>query len=356
VTGDPEESNPVSLRSPVPSCEPPRSAPGRGCPLHYRYAPADLAREPDLRAETLYVIGGLYGNRQALATALSLAAAEQPGATLVFNGDFNWFNIDDAGFAAVNGEVLRHAAMRGNVETELASDDGSAGCGCGYPDWVDDAEVERSNRIIGELRTTARRFPALRSQLASLPMHLVADVGGLRVAIVHGDAESLAGWNFSQEALAGPDATARLSGYFDRANARVFACSHTCLPVVTDCETRQGRCVLVNNGAAGMPNFSGTAYGLITRIAATPRGSAQALYGTRLGPLYIDALPLHYSQALWLDEFRADWPPGTPAYESYFRRVVNGPAYSTDQALRWRVSLPDVARPTAANTRGARNG
>ena len=108
-------------------------APGRSCPLHYRYPSAALAREPDLRVETLYVVGGLYGNRQALATALSLAAAEQPRATLVFNGDFNWFNVDDAGFAAVNGEVLRHAAMRGNVETELASDDGAAGRGGPHP-------------------------------------------------------------------------------------------------------------------------------------------------------------------------------------------------------------------------------
>lgn len=343
----------MSLESLLTSRAPQPAAPGRSCPLHYRYAPADLVREPDLRAETLYVVGGLYGNRQALGAALVLAAGEKPRATLVFNGDFNWFNVDDGGFAAINDEVLRHAALRGNVETELASDDESAGCGCGYPDWVDDAEVTCSNRIIGKLRTTARRFPELRSRLASLPMHLVAEVAGLRVAIVHGDAEALAGWNFSQESLAAPDATARLSGYFDRANVRVFACSHTCLPVITDCETRQGRCVLINNGAAGMPNFRGTAYGLMTRIAVTPRSPVQPLYGTRLGPLYIDALPLHYGQARWLDEFLANWPCGTPAHASYFRRIVDGPAYCRDRAVRWRVSLPGAARATAAHTRGA---
>jgi len=86
--------------------------PGRSCPLHYRYAPSDFARTPGLVADTLYVVGGLYGNRAALDALLALAAEEGGPATLVFNGDFNWFNIDAEGFAAVNREVLRHVALR----------------------------------------------------------------------------------------------------------------------------------------------------------------------------------------------------------------------------------------------------
>src|SRR5438093_6520262 len=207
-----------------------RTRPGRSCPPHYRYSPAVFARAADLKAQSLYVAGGLYGNRFALDAVLDLARRE--GATLVFNGDFNWFNVDPAEFEDVNRTVLEHAALRGNVETEIAGEDSGAGCGCAYPEWVGDAEVERSNRILERLRETARGHPDLRARLGGLPMHLVAEVGGLRVGIAHGDAESLAGWQFSQEALRErPEhAEALLAG----AAIDVFACTHTCLPVMPD--------------------------------------------------------------------------------------------------------------------------
>lgn len=51
--------------------------PGRTCPLAYRYAPAALARESELNADTLYVIGWLYGNPFALAAMLELAQNER---------------------------------------------------------------------------------------------------------------------------------------------------------------------------------------------------------------------------------------------------------------------------------------
>ena len=313
--------------------------PGRSCPIHYGYAPTDLARDPDFAAGILYVVGGLYGNVPALTAILELAARESAPVTLAFNGDFNWFNIDDAGFDAINEQVLKHHAIRGNVETEIAGDDETAGCGCGYPDWVSDAEVARSNEIIAHLRTTARRHPGLRERLAALPMHLVAEVAGIRVAIVHGDAESLAGWAFSQEMLAPPAAIARLPTRFERANVRVFASTHTCLPVATDCVSRQGRCVLINNGAAGMPNFEGTACGVITRIAASPSSApAEPLYATGLGSLYIEALPVHYDPARWLEQFSVNWPPGTAAHQSYYGRITQGPRYALSQAVRWHVS------------------
>ena len=243
------------------------SRPGRHCPISYRYAPASLARDPELIADTLYVVGGLYGNRPALARVLELAAAEPGRTVVVFNGDFNWFNVDPEGFETINRAVLEHVALRGNVETELAGDDDASGCGCAYPDWVSDAEVRRSNAIMEQLRSTARAFGGLRGRLGLLPVNLVARVGNARVAIVHGDAESLAGWGFSQEALDDPRHVAAVSRWFDEARADVFASSHTCLPVA--CELPGGR-VLVNNGAAGMPNFRATRHGVITRIGPTP--------------------------------------------------------------------------------------
>jgi len=317
-----------------------RTRPGRSCPRHYRYPPAVFARAADLKAQSLYVVGGLYGNRFALDAVLAMARRE--GATLVFNGDFNWFNVDSEGFGAINETVLRHAALRGNVETEIAGDDAGAGCGCGYPDWVGEAEVERSNEILKRLRETARGHPDLRARLGDLPMHLVAEVGGLRIGIAHGDAESLAGWQFSQEALR--DHPERARALFACAGVDVFACTHTCLPVMQDFATRRGTALLVNNGAAGMPNFRDTHFGLATRIAGV--SSTEALYGARLGAIVVEAVPVRYDHDAWLARFDRVWPAGSPASLSYRKRLASGPGYDVEQALR--TSVPTGALPRAA--------
>jgi len=331
----------------------PGGRPGRTCPLHYRYAPGALAREPDLRCTTLYVIGGLYGNRRALDAALRLAATESEPVSMVFNGDFNWFNCHADDFSALNQVVLRHTALRGNVETEIAADDDAAGCGCGYPDWVDQNEVDHSNRIMTMLRATACRFPELRARLASLPMHLMAEVGGIRVAIVHGDTRSLAGWDFAQESLLDPAAQRALAAEFDATQSRVIASSHTCLPVAADCDTRAGRCVLINNGAAGMPNFRDMRFGLITRISTQPARPETALYGTRIGTVHIDALPLHYDHEAWLEDFLCQWPAGSPAHDSYYKRICAGPEYTAEQAVRLTASPPAIQRGTRRLSMGS---
>jgi hypothetical protein len=325
------------------------SQPGRSCPLHYRYSPQDLARAPDFHADTLYVIGGLYGNMPALDAVLQLAAREHAPATLVFNGDFNWFNIDARGFHAINDEVLRHHALRGNVETEIADDDESAGCGCGYPDWVGDGEVERSNAIILNLRDTARCHPDLRSRLATLPMHRVAEVGDVRVAIVHGDLESLSGWALSQEILAADNAKLIVQKQIVASGCRIVASSHTCLPVAVRLETSIGPCGVFNNGAAGMPNFRATHFGVITRIATTPAVQT-TLYGTRLGGVYVDALSVHYDQQRWHNDFLRMWPPGSAAHASYYRRITAGPAYNIEQAARLAPPRPTELKEARKQT------
>ncbi len=317
-------------------------APGRGCPVSYRYAPAVFRRPAEVEAETLYVVGGLYGNRFALEAILAAAAVEPVAPAIAFNGDFNWFDIDPADFSSLNQRVLGHLALRGNVETELACEDDAAGCGCGYPDWVGDAEVARSNAIESRLRGTARLFPDLRARLGSLPMHAVASVGGVRAAIVHGDAWSLAGWDFSQEHLHRD--TAASAAAFDQADVRIFACTHTCLPVLQALDLASGRCVIANNGAAGMPNFRGARFGLVTRISVHPR--TDTLYGEWLGPIYVDALPVRYDHDAFLAWFDALWPSGSPAALSYRRRITDGPAYEPQQAVRGTVRRSEKSRPT----------
>ena len=305
-----------------------RTRPGRSCPRHYRYSPAVFARAAELRAQSLFIVGGLYGNPFALEAVLAMARRE--GATLAFNGDFNWFNVDPAEFESINETVLRHAAVRGNVETEIAGEDSGAGCGCAYPEWVGEAEVGRSNEILTRLRGTASAYPELRERLGVLPMHLVAEIAGLRIGIVHGDAESLAGWQFSQEALR--ERPERAAALLAGSGVDVFACTHTCLPVMREFDAPRGKALIVNNGAAGMPNFRDTRFGLATRIASTP--STQALYGVRLGATVVEAVPVRYDYEAWTARFDRVWPAGSPAALSYRKRIASGPGYAVEQAVR----------------------
>jgi len=52
----------------------------------------------------------------------------------------------------------------------------------------------------------------------------------------------------------------------------------------------------------------------------------------RIADVHVEALPLHYDHARWLREFRRNWPPGSPAEVSYYRRIAQGPAYSMHDA------------------------
>ena len=306
---------------------------GRTCPVSYRYPPGALASPYMLRTEALYVAGGVYGNEQALAELLRLQAAE-PSAVLVFNGDFHWFDSDPARFERVQRAVLAHIALRGNVETELAAEDESAGCGCGYPDWVADAEVERSNAIMARLRATAHGVPLARADLARLPAYTIAEVGGMRVAIVHGDLESIAGWGLAQETAADAGQQAAILSAMRAAALHVVASSHTCLPLLLHLADLQGEGVVVNNGAAGMPNFGGTRFGLLSRIATMPCPHTQPLYATQIGPVHVEALALHYDHDAFVRAFTQDWPLASAAQLSYGNRIERGPPYRLSQAWR----------------------
>jgi hypothetical protein len=299
---------------------------GRICPQDYAYRPAVFARTPDLKAETLYVAGGLYGNLEALAAIKAMAGSEK--ATLVFNGDFHWFDADPDWFAEIERGVAPYRALRGNVETELARGiDVGAGCGCAYPETVDDGVVRRSNEILAQLRTAATGTQRLRS----LPMHLVAQVGSLRIGIVHGDAASLAGWRFARETLDDPRQQAWRDDIARASRIDVFASTHTCEAALRDFTLPPRRLTVVNNGAAGMPNFAGTRFGVITRIATT-LPPHRPLYGLARNGVRIDALPVVYDHDAFAARFLRRWPQGSTAYESYWRRVDRGPDFTLAQA------------------------
>ena len=307
-------------------------APGRMCPADYRYTSSVFARAADFSCDTLYLVGGMYGNHAALAAIEALAAREPTTPEVVFNGDFHWFDAEPEWFDAIERGLRAHRALRGNVETEISRrDDIGAGCGCSYPDSVGDDVVRRSNDILRQLQSGISNLT--RDRLSSLPMHLVAQVGPLRIGVVHGDAQSLAGWQFAPDAL--DDAGNR--PWLDRVRTTslidVFASTHTCDAALRDFTLPSGRLTIINNGAAGMPNFKGLRFGLITRIATT-RSPHQPLYGLVRDGVHVDAIPVSYDHAAFVERFLTRWPEGSPAHASYYGRIMNGPGITLAQAAR----------------------
>jgi hypothetical protein len=306
--------------------------PGRINPQDYSYTPSCFDRRPDLGTEVLYVVGGVYGNLAALDALDALLAAETAPTTVVFNGDFHWFDAQPGWFMDVEERLRSHRRIRGNVETELARvDDVGAGCGCAYPPSVDDDTVRRSNLILEALQATIVGLEGVRERLSALPPHLVAEVAGIRVGIVHGDATSLAGWGFDGSALDDPTRRAWLAEIGRASRIDVFASTHTCTAALRTLRLPSGPLTVINNGAAGMPNFAATPFGVLSRIAASA-SPHRPLYGVAHGRVRVDAIALPYDVQAFLQRFLRRWPPGSAAHRSYFRRIVAGPDVCVGQA------------------------
>ncbi|MDC0661093.1 hypothetical protein [Marinobacter sp. SS21] len=306
---------------------------GRSCPLHYRYRPELLCQAPESWPDdVLYVIGGLYGNPFALDAIEAMAAEERAAGRsvrLLFNGDFNWFNASAPWFADINRRVLRYDASLGNVELELASPSSDAGCGCGYPDFVEDGVVARSNQIIQRLQQQAHAHPEIQRQLKALPRWRCMIFGGLKILVLHGDPESLAGWGLSRERLARQGA-GQLAHWFRQTGADLILCSHTCLPLMWSGQVDGRSCGLINNGAAGLANLAGDHRGLVVRLAASGP-SVAPLVGLQAGVLSAALVPVDFALDDWLALFDRLWPAGSAAAVSYRSRVRSGTALAPDE-------------------------
>jgi hypothetical protein len=308
------------------------SGPGRIHPPDYLYDPSCFDRPAELAADVLYVVGGLYGNLAALDALERLIAAETAPTAVVFNGDFHWFDAQPGWFMDVEERLCPHRRIRGNVETELGrADDVGAGCGCAYPPSVDDDTVRRSNLILEALRATAVRLKGVPERLSKLPLHLVADVADVRVGIVHGDATSLAGWGFEGRALDDPTRQTWLEEIGRASRIDVFASAHTCTAALRTVRLPCGPLTVINNGAAGMPNFTATPFGVVSRIAAHA-SPHPPLYGVVHGRVRVEAIALPYDVQGFLQRFLQRWPVGSAAHRSYFHRIVAGPDVGLAQA------------------------
>jgi hypothetical protein len=300
-------------------------AAGRFCPADYRLSPTQFIAEAAFSASTLYAAGGIYGNLQALeAMAELLAHDPDPEALLVANGDAHWFDADTTSFLKIEEGLAPYHVLVGNVEAELRrKGDAGAGCGCAYPQSVDDGVVERSNSIHATLRATYHSLPQLHARFAARDSILMAEVGMTRVAVVHGDERLLAGWNCSFESLSEHARQHQLREWMAEAHVNVLMSSHTCAPAALALSDTQA---VINNGAAGMPNFQVPGEGLVSRVSLSKHPAA--LYRATLGPkecrVYVEAVPLVYDQDAFVERFDTLWPEGSPAAASYRQRIVHG--------------------------------
>ncbi len=312
---------------------------GRTCPLAYRYRPEDLCAAPEtLDADVLYVIGGLYGNPYALDEIERMAREEERqgrSVALVFNGDFNWFNASDRLFRNINERVLKHTASLGNVDFELASPNGGAGCGCAYPDSVDQGVVDRSNTIMERLQGIAAEHPDIQDRLNALPRFRCLLFGGLKILVLHGDPESLAGWGLAYEAFANGNET-ELNDWFVRSDADMITCTHTCLPLLWSGEIGGRQRIVANNGSSGMGNLRSDSRGLIIRIA---RGNDDGLsvagigQSTERGDVSVSLRSVAFDFQAWMNEFDSLWPVGSAASESYRNRLLTGTSLKNDDLV-----------------------
>ena len=198
---------------------------------------------------------------------------------------------------------------------------------------VDEAVVQRSNAIQQQLNRTVQGIPGMAERLAARPSTALVSVAGQRVAISHGDEQSLAGWSCSRESLSEAARQHELDQWFAAQNIQVLATSHTCSAVALN--LTHG--ALINNGAAGLPNFAGGRYGLVSRISTTPHPAA--LYRGQRNGLFIEALPLNYQHDAFLADFDRQWPACSPAALSYRSRILGDVADQPQHALLAGFSL-----------------
>jgi hypothetical protein len=136
-----------------------------------------------------------------------------------------------------------------------------------------------------------------------------------------------------------PTTPADVLDWFHRADVDVFASTHTGLPYAQVLADDRHQHLVINNGAAGLGNFTGTTYGVMTRLSSDLRPPSDSLYGVTLGTLRCDALQVRFDPGAWTARFLAQWPPGSPGHRSYLTRITRGTQLHPRQAARAGVRL-----------------
>lgn len=295
------------------------------CPSDYFLSKSSFKDSLVVENSAVYVIGGLYGNIESLKEINNMAKAEKD-VFIVFNGDMHWFDIRTDDFQAIEDMSENAQKLLGNVERELFRD-GNIGCGCSYPSYVSDDIVNRSNIIHEKLKKVMDYLPEYKNILSNRKKNIVLEMMGKRIAITHGDEKSLSGWGCSVESLEREERQAELEKWLKDNNINILASTHTCFPAALKLENG----IVINNGAAGMPNFNGKIYGLITRISSYM--NENAVYRDKIDNLYAEAVPVIYDNDKFLRWFDCVWDFGSEASLSYRDRIINGTEYGIEKAL-----------------------
>ena len=66
-------------------------------------------------------------------------------------------------------------------------------------------------------------------------------------------------------------------------------------------------------------------------------------------------MPVAYDVIRWQREFLANWPPGSPAHDSYYGRITQGPGYPLAKAARLCAGKTIARRPSAQAPHVARH-
>ena len=188
------------------------------------------------------VCGGTYGNLEA--TQALLAEAKRlgiPPARIVHTGDIVAYCADPQ--ATV--DLVRESGMAvvmGNCEESLGA--GASDCGCGFAEGSRcDVNAARWFEFCARrLDDDAKRW------MVGLPRRVDFDLGGLRLAAVHGAPSRINRFVFAST----PDA--ELAEEFDGLSADGIVSGHSGIPFAR----RIGGRLWVNAGALGMPANDGT--------------------------------------------------------------------------------------------------
>lgn len=310
---------------------------GRACPLDYRIDSQAFAGNAQKSCNILWVVGGLYGNPFALdaieeMVANDIAAHEGAQVMVVFNGDAHWFDKTADNFAAIEKRIEAYTPLVGNVELELRRQrDVGVGCGCAYPECTPDEAVSRSNRIHKMLSTVINNHPELKQMLenrpATLTVQVANDTANVKVGITHGDEKLVGGWDCSRESLQDILRQDELDQFMQANDLSVFVTTHTCAPAAM----MLARGAIINNGAAGLPNFLGEKYGLCVRIAADAWDDS--LFETQIDGMYVQAIPVRYDHDAYIKWFDALWDATSPASISYRDRIIYGAEDALEDSL-----------------------
>lgn len=254
---------------------------------------------PLIRADgPVLCFGGPYSNLQA--TEALLAEARRlgvPPARIVCTGDVAAYGADPAAtLDLVMGSGV--AVVAGNCEESLA--ESAADCGCGFAEGTACDLLSRA----WYAHAAARIAPRHRAWMAALPRRLVLELGGRRLAVLHGGAAETNRFLFSSAPGAALAAEIAATGC-DGAVA-----GHCGMPF-----TRLvGRALWHNAGAVGMPADDGT-----------PRVWFSVLRPEEGGALRIEHLPLRYDHAAAAAAMRAARLP-----EGYAAALASGAWPSCD--------------------------